>query len=189
MTVRFARIYSMPAAPPQPPREFGVAILSRFPVTSWANDTLTRLSTQEATLVPTRMPGLLEASVDVRGTIVRFFDTHLDYRSDPGVRRQQVDEMIAYLGSVPTPTVVPGDLNATPDAPELRPLLDKLTDVAPTMGGAGLTYPSDHPAKRIDYVLSSMDFRVRAVAVPATVASDHRPVVVDLSLDAARRRR
>jgi endonuclease/exonuclease/phosphatase family metal-dependent hydrolase len=100
LAVRFARIYSMPAAPAQPPREFGVALLSRFRVTSWANDTLTRLSTQEANPVPTRMPGLLEATIDVHGTVVRMFDTHLDYQSDPGVRRQQVAEMLAYIGAV-----------------------------------------------------------------------------------------
>jgi endonuclease/exonuclease/phosphatase family metal-dependent hydrolase len=94
--------------------------------------------------------------------------------------------MLAYIGSAATPTVVLGDLNATPDASELEPLLVKLADAAPAMGDAGLTYPSDHPAKRIDYVLTSAHFRVRGVAVPATVASDHRPVVVDLSLGSAR---
>ena len=97
--------------------------------------------------------------------------------------------MLAYIGAVPTPTVVLGDLNAISDDAGLRPSLDKLTDAAPAMGDEGLTYLSDHPPKRIDYVLTSAHFGVRAVAVPATVASDHRPVVVDLSLDAARRRR
>src|SRR5438132_771197 len=41
MEVRFARIYEIPNDDPaRPPRQFGVALLSRFPVVSWRNDTL-----------------------------------------------------------------------------------------------------------------------------------------------------
>ena len=47
MSVRFARIYRIPNPDPaQPPREFGVALLSRFPIDAWQNDTITRLSTR-----------------------------------------------------------------------------------------------------------------------------------------------
>src|SRR6266513_1867243 len=49
MQVRFARIYQFAGAHPQdPPREFGVALLSRFPILEWSNHIITRLSTQES---------------------------------------------------------------------------------------------------------------------------------------------
>src|SRR5438309_6175564 len=49
MDVRFAPIYHIASPEPdRPAREFGVALLSRLSVVSWRNDTLTRLSTQEA---------------------------------------------------------------------------------------------------------------------------------------------
>jgi endonuclease/exonuclease/phosphatase family metal-dependent hydrolase len=179
MQVRFARIYRIPNGD-QPPREFGVALLSRFPIVAFRNDTLTRLSTQETTPVPAPAPGLLEARLDVRGTQVRVFNTHLDYRANPAVRRQQVAEMVRYIGSTASPTLVFGDLNATPDAGELQPLLAALRDTWPAGAGPGLTYPADKPEKRIDYVLVSPHFSVRSAAVPVTEASDHRPVVVDL---------
>src|SRR5438477_10834501 len=84
MEVRFARIYQLRASSDTlPPREFGVALLSRYPIIRWANDSLTRLSTQDPNPLPQRMPGLLEAVVSVRGVPVRVFNTHLDYRSDP----------------------------------------------------------------------------------------------------------
>src|SRR5512132_1585328 len=100
MEVRFAGIYRIPAADTtKPPREFGVALLSKYPIVRWRNDTLTRLSTQESNPVPAPAPGLLDALIDVHGTAVRVFNTHLDYRADPRVRRQQVAEMLSYIGA------------------------------------------------------------------------------------------
>lgn len=183
MTVRFAPIYRIPAAAAGSPiREFGVALLTRFPVASWRNDTLTRLSTQDPNPVPSPAPGLLEATLDVRGTRVRVLNTHLDYRADPRVRRQQVLEMVVYVRATSEPTIVCGDLNATPDAPELAPLLAHLHDAWSAGRGPGFTYPADAASKRIDYVLVSPQFNVVAASVPDTQASDHRPVIVDLSL-------
>jgi len=184
MQVRFARIYRLaPLASGQPMREFGVALLSRLPVVDFRNDSLTRLSTQEEHPVPTRMPGLLEAVIDVNGVRVRVFDTHLDYRADPSVRTQQVAEMLDRIDSSRMPTLVFGDLNAGPSSPELQPLLARLHDTWPVSTGPGFTYPATAPAKRIDYVLTSPDFHVSHAEVLATEASDHRPLVVDLRMN------
>jgi endonuclease/exonuclease/phosphatase family metal-dependent hydrolase len=183
MEVRFAPIYRLPGADPtRPPREFGVALLSRYPIVRFENDSLTRLSTQDANATPAPAPGLLDATIDVRGTRVRVLTTHLDYRADPAVRACQVAELLALTGPSGTPTLLLGDLNAPPDAPELQPLLRRLRDAWPHSAGPGLTYPAAAPTKRIDYVLVSPDVRVRAARVPDTRASDHRPVVVDLVL-------
>ena len=187
MQVRFAHIYHLPGAgATRPAREFGVALLSRYPIRRFRNDTLTRLSTQAADPTPAPMPGLLAATIDVRGTAVRVFNTHLDYRADPRVRARQVAELLARVGAPDTPTLLFGDLNAEPDAPELQPLLRRLRDAWPAAAGAGATYPAAAPAKRIDYVLVSPHFRVRAASVPAANASDHRPVVADLVLGGRR---
>jgi endonuclease/exonuclease/phosphatase family metal-dependent hydrolase len=184
MQVRFAPIYSLPGADStRPTRQYGVAVLSKYPIVRWRNDTLTRLSTIAQDPAPAPAPGLLEATIDVNGIAVRVFNTHLDYRSDPRVRKQQVEEMLAHLGDAPEPTLVLGDLNATPEAPELQPLLRRLRDAWQSKAEPGFTYPADKPAKRIDYVLTSIHFRVRSAAVPVTEASDHRPVLVELLLD------
>lgn len=182
MEVRFAPIYRLaPSNDTLPPREFGVALLSRFPIVRSANDSITRLSTQEPDPTPRRMPGLLEATLDVRGTLVRVFDTHLDYRSDPRVRSTQVTEMLEISDRMGQPTVLCGDMNAKPDAPELQPLLHRFHDSWSARTDSGFTYPAEHPTERIDYIL--VDFiRVRSTRVVATLASDHRPVVADLVL-------
>lgn len=184
MQVRFAPIYRIPNANPAlPMREYGVAVLSRFPITAFVNDSLTRLSTQDANAAPARVPGMVDALVSVAGRSVRVLVTHLDYRADPAVRIQQIAETLDYLSRRSIPTILCGDLNAPPDAAELNPLFRSLRD-SWTLAGTGdsLTYPAAAPMKRIDYVLTSPHFEVRSARVPASMASDHRPIVSDLTL-------
>ena len=187
MNYRFARIYQLPVSDPsKPPREFGVAILTRFPIVSFTNHVITRLSTQEANPVPQPLPGFLEATLDVNGTKVRVFDVHLDYRRDPAVRAQQVADMLRYVGDVSGPTLMFGDMNANPDAPELQPLFAKFRDTWPYAQDPGWSAPARNPRGKIDYVLTSQGFRVVKAWIPQVYASDHLPVVVDLVMEGSR---
>jgi endonuclease/exonuclease/phosphatase family metal-dependent hydrolase len=180
MSVRFAPIYRLPGAGAAPMREFGVAILSRGEIVEFHNHLLPRLSTQSAATEPELLPGFAEARVDIAGTRVRVFTTHLDYRADRRVRDRQVAQTLERLNAVSGPIVLMGDLNASPDAPELAPLFRRLRDVWPSGIDRGLTYPASTPARRIDYVLVSEELRALDVRVPAVTASDHRPVIADL---------
>lgn len=183
MEARFAPIYVLPSLTPGgAQREFGVALLSRFPIVRFRNDTIARLSTQVQNPAPSPAPGLLDAVLDVQGHPVRVFNTHLDYRKDPAVRAQQVQQVLGFIGDLGVPTLVFGDMNAAPDAPELQPLLQRLHDAWSGSTSPGFTYPAEAPRERIDYVLVSPQFTVRSVRVPDTKASDHRPVVAELLL-------
>lgn len=183
MQQRFASIYQIPAGDStNPPREYGVAILSKCPIVSFTNHMLTRLSTQEPNAAPAPMPGFLESAVDFGGTRIRVFNTHLDYRADPIVRRQQVSQMLGIIGQSGVPSLLLGDMNAPPNAPELQPLFGRLRDAWLGQAEAGLTYPATAPVRRIDYVFTSPHFSTRSASVPVTLASDHRPVVADLVL-------
>lgn len=181
MQVRFAPIYSIrDSVGSGVTREFGVAVLSRYPIVDSKNHSITRLSTQQQNATPALAPGFLETTIDVHGTRIRAFSTHLDYRGNPVVRQQQVAEMLSIFGSSAGPIVLFGDLNATPTAVELSPLLQKLQDAWVPAPGNDLTYPADKPVKRIDYVLTSSDFVSSSSIVPVTEASDHRPVIANL---------
>ncbi|MCF2434967.1 endonuclease/exonuclease/phosphatase family protein [Streptomyces thinghirensis] len=155
MRVSFAPIYSLdPVEAGSPRREYGVAVLSRFPIRSATNHEITRLSTQDENPVPAPAPGFGEVTLKVRGVPVQVFVTHLDYRSDPAVRRRRSPtpdgswhrERAALPGAR---QVLLGDFNAEPAAPELRPLWADLRDAGTGTGG---TYPAAAPVKRIDYV-------------------------------------
>lgn len=186
MRVSFAPIYSLdPVTAQGPRREYGVAVLSRFPVRSATNHEITRLSTQDEDPVPAPAPGFGEVTLKVRGVPVQVFVTHLDYRADPAVRVAQVADtrriMARERAARPgARQVLLGDFNAEPSAPELGPLWRELRDAA---AGAPGTYPAADPVKRIDYVAVGRGVRVRGVSVPEeAVASDHRPVVAELTL-------
>jgi endonuclease/exonuclease/phosphatase family metal-dependent hydrolase len=184
MNYRFARIYQIPNADAsRPPREFGVAMLSRFPIVSFENHIITRLSTQEENPKPQPLPGFLDATIDVNGTRVRVLDVHLDYRRDPSVRAQQVMDMLKHVGNNVMPTLMFGDMNANPDAPELQPLFAKFHDTWPYDQDPGWTGPAKSPRGKIDFVLTSDGFRVVKAWIPHVYASDHFPVVVDLVME------
>lgn len=176
MRVFFAPIYDLdPLTPGAPRRQYGVAILSRLPMPYTVNHEITRLSTQDPNPVPAPAPGFAEAVVIAKGVAVHVYSTHLDYRADPTVRAMQVADMLRIMS--PGPTLLLGDFNAQPAAPELSPLWDKVT-AAPV----GPTYPADVPAQRIDYVTVSAGIQVPWATVPETLASDHRPVLAEVSI-------
>ncbi|MBB3050331.1 endonuclease/exonuclease/phosphatase family metal-dependent hydrolase [Prauserella isguenensis] len=189
MHARFAPIYSFD--PPQagdPRREYGTAVLSRFPIADFTNHELTRLSTQGPEAGPQPMPGFAEVVVRARGTLVHVYSTHLDYRGDPSTRETQVAETLDILAADSgAPRVLLGDFNAEPAAPELDPLWTELTDAYGEAGtGEGPTYPAEVPAKRIDYAAVSEEVDVLDAYVPdtdlAATASDHRAVVADVEV-------
>ncbi|HUQ46771.1 MAG TPA: endonuclease/exonuclease/phosphatase family protein [Gemmatimonadaceae bacterium] len=182
MEYRFARIYQLPGGDPsKPPREFGVALLSRYPVISFINREITRLSTQDSVAKPALMPGLLDATVNVNGRRVRFLNVHLDYRVNPSVRETQVAEILSFVGKETLLTILTGDLNASPDAVELQPLFVALHDTWKA-GVPGLTFSAAKPEKKIDYVLVSDGLCRTKSVIPRVYASDHFPLVVDLTI-------
>ncbi|MFE9923707.1 endonuclease/exonuclease/phosphatase family protein [Streptomyces sp. NPDC005774] len=178
MRVFFAPIYDLyPAVEGAERRQYGVAVLSRYPVIEAENHEITRLSTQTSDPVPAPMPGFAEVTVDIKGAHVHVYSTHLDHRADPSVREAQVADMLDVLAADRGPKILVGDFNAEATAPELAPLWQRLRDADPNGGG---TYPAVAPAKRIDLVAVSFGITVTGAEAVATEASDHRPVVTDL---------
>jgi endonuclease/exonuclease/phosphatase family metal-dependent hydrolase len=180
MRVFFAPIYDMdPATPGGERRQYGVAVLSRFPVLAAENHEITRLSTQVPGSPPAPAPGFAEVTVNVRGAHTHVYVTHLDYRADPSVRAAQVADTRRILAADHGPKILVGDFNAEASAPELAPLWEDLRNATP---GVGPTYPAVGPVKQIDFVTVSPDVTVTAAHAVATDASDHRPVVADVEL-------
>jgi endonuclease/exonuclease/phosphatase family metal-dependent hydrolase len=171
-----------PPVPGAPRRQYGTAILSTYKIRETTNTLLPRPLGGE-------QRGLLEALIKVRGIPVRVFNTHLQHDSQVE-RLAQVDRIRQVLATAQESVVLLGDLNATPDTPEIAGLTDLLVDAWVTAGvGDGFTFDAATPHARIDYVMSSGDVVARTAAVVATDAADHLPVVVDLALPGRELRR
>lgn len=80
------------------------------------------------------------------------------------------------------PVIVGGDFNAVPDSVEIQTMKEHFFDISEKLGN---TIPSDVPNEKIDYLFILSEFRnsyklIEGQVIPETVASDHRPVFVDL---------
>ncbi len=71
--------------------------------------------------------------------------------------------------------VLMGDFNVTPDNDVLSPIRERMVDTAELFGEEKLSFPSDKPVQKIDYIFVSRDIEIVSADIPAIVASDHRP--------------
>lgn len=175
----------------------------RWPDGEYGIATLTRLDIEAVETRRLPLPRLpyLEQRVAVKVHLRRdevelvLVNTHLGLLARE--RRVQVAYLQGWLGDVARryATVLCGDLNASPRAPELRGLDASLTDAfgshafgsqAFAGNARGLTFPARFPLRRIDHIRVSRQIACEAVTIPRTaltrVASDHYPVVADLDV-------
>lgn len=73
-----------------------------------------------------------------------------------------------------------GDLNVRPDNKVLDPIRAKMTDTASASSDPLLSFPSDKPNRKIDYIFTSPDIKVLSVEVPDKVLSDHLPITAEI---------
>jgi endonuclease/exonuclease/phosphatase family metal-dependent hydrolase len=157
---------------------WGNAILTRDPVLQTGAGTLPL----SHTLIPR---GYLWARVDVGGPEpLLVITTHLHHiEAEHDVRMEQVPVVVDFWNRRPY-SLVMGDMNAQPGDPEMD-LFSRagLVDSWAQAGkGDGLTFSSTDPHERIDWIWHTPDTKAVSADVPATTASDHRPVVVTLEL-------
>jgi endonuclease/exonuclease/phosphatase family metal-dependent hydrolase len=129
--------------------------------------------------------GYLWARVDVGGPEpLQVIATHLHHlEADHDVRLLQVPVLVDFWGQRPF-SLVMGDMNAQPGDPEMElfsqaGLVDSWREAGE---GDGFTFSSTNPYERIDWIWHTPDIRATSAHVPATTASDHRPVVTTLEI-------
>ena len=78
--------------------------------------------------------------------------------------------------------VLMGDFNLLPDSDILLPIRERMKDTADFLKDRTLSFPSDKPDRKIDYIFVSHDIEVISADIPPIVASDHRPHTADLNI-------
>ncbi len=152
---------------------YGMAILSRLPV----------VSSRNVVLPPGAEPrSALTARVRLAGGgEVVVVGIHL-YATEEE-RLAQARAVLGALADEEAPVILAGDFNSEPGSPVMRLFGEPWTD--PDKGGDRFTFPSDGPAREIDYILVRTPGVARVVGMDvldAPVASDHRPLVLELEL-------
>ena len=159
---------------------YGLATLSRYPIVLRSNAHLPNLPGLQ-------QRGLLRTDLDVDGTTVSVFNTHLQNGPDvTSLRVRQLAAIRPLVRATEHPAIFGGDLNSGPTSPMLRLAGTFARDVWLDVGtGRGRTAPAGSPRHRIDYLMYTAPLQVARADVLGPVISDHRAVAARFVLTAA----
>lgn len=158
--------------------EYGEGILSGYSFIASRNIPLPYTGSNEpraALMVTTVLPA---------GDTVIFIGTHFDHTGNEADRVLQAKKVNELLSGVRYPVILAGDLNAEPGSTPIL-ILEGLWGKAYDMAAPSPTFPSDAPAKKIDYVMYYPKDRWKVISsevICDDVASDHCALLVTLEL-------
>ena len=160
---------------------YGVALLSRHPVSAWE---IVRLPVLRA---PTpmwfrdhRLPALVRdeprvavaARVETPAGGLSVANTHLSFV--PWWNGRQLRALVRALGSVGRPLVLMGDMNMS------AARATSITGM--TQAATHLTFPADAPREQLDHILVDGRIQAGSSAAPRLPLSDHRALVAELDM-------
>ena len=155
---------------------YGLAILSRFPITR---------------ATPVRLPDGNEPRVALIAEIrlpdartIAVVNVHFDWVSDDAFRFAQASALAAVLDTISVPYILLGDFNDEPGSRTLTLFQQRAVELAKPASDR-LTFSSTEPVKEIDFVFAAPAAAwgggsARPVTEP--MASDHRPVLATVTL-------
>lgn len=161
--------------------QYGNALLSRFPILESQVFPIPGISEEEKKLcVWPEDRSHMRNVLDINGREIVVLSVH--YGLNPPEQKNAVAETLRLSEEENRPLVFLGDLNMEPDNPLLAPVFAALSDTAEKGEGSMLTYPSDEPTGKIDYLFQK-GFETLRSYVPVSTDSDHRPVAAVLELE------
>ena len=100
-------------------------------------------------------------------------------------RAKQIGELINIVNGIKNPVILMGDFNTFNGEREIQKLLDethlnykfKMDNESQTF-----THPTFHPKRRLDYILTSKQIKVKSYKVLNFHFSDHLPLLVDFKI-------
>ena len=150
---------------------YGMAIISRYPLSDVTNLRLPDGAEPRTSLIATV------------GTPQPFRLASVHFYANEQERIAQSTALLEFLDKRQgLPCVIAGDFNSKPESPVLKRFAEWHI---PAKGDDHLTFSSDKPRIEIDFILYRPDtaFVVREIdVIDEPVASDHRPLTVDLSV-------
>ncbi len=158
-------------------REFGHAILSKYPIEI--------LNRRLYDAFGTHYFGLLETRIVIGSHPVLFYVTHLS--PDTSLLRQQRQQLRTWMDENYGTKILLGDLNATPADANIVSIKQTMVDAFEGQSTA-YTFKSNNPTRRIDYILSTSNITFSNSAVIQNQHSDHFAIVANASVGASKLR-
>lgn len=159
-------------------REFGNALLTRFPIVHSHNHPFDFLPS----LVEDR--AMLEVKLNAGHIEVSAFVTHLSLA--PFLHKKQSAFILDVIDKQAGPAFIMGDWNMTPSSRTWRNVTKRLTDVwtENLEDSGGYTFPSKRPFRRLDYIFTTKEIGVieSKVVTLDKLASDHLPLLATLKI-------
>jgi endonuclease/exonuclease/phosphatase family metal-dependent hydrolase len=153
-------------------RQYGNAVLSRYPIQSWRNHYLTSYESEQR--------GALETEIAIGDQTISFYSVHLGL--DKQQRLKQVQELIRIAGATPNPVIIGGDFNATPNSEEINAMTAEFHNVFAGSPDA-LTVPAGDAKETIDYLFVRGKVHTGGEkTVIRALASDHYALLAELSI-------
>lgn len=156
-------------------REFGHAILSKYPIEV--------LNKRIYDAYTTHYHGLLETRIMINGFPMLFYATHL--ATDTTLLRLQRQQLSVWMDETYGTKILMGDLNAVPTSVNIQALKETRVDAFESQSNA-YTFKSNNPTVRIDYILGTSNITFSNSQVISTQASDHFPIVANASVGASK---
>jgi endonuclease/exonuclease/phosphatase family metal-dependent hydrolase len=158
--------------------EYGEGVLSKTTFLSSRNVVLPHSKGNEPRVA------LEVVTVLKSGDTIAFIGTHLDHLPEVKDRNSQAKKINKVFSSNRYPTIVAGDLNATPGS-EAIDILESVWQFSYDPNNIEPTFPSNNPRKKIDYVMTYPKKRwkvLKTQVIQDTLATDHCVYLVTLEL-------
>lgn len=164
----FAKAIDLPEGP------YGNGLVSRYPIMS-----------AEVIPVPDPVPRKYDGYYETRCLLkvglangLTVMVVHMGL--NPDEQANAVATVLTHLE--PEKCVLMGDFNVTSEDPVLAPIRERMKDTAEAFFKPRLSFPSDRPDRKIDYIFVTPDVTVVAADIPPVVASDHRPHTAEIRI-------
>lgn len=125
--------------------------------------------------------GFYEARCLLKATLegdITVLITH--FGLNPDEHRNAVSTILEHIAD--RKCILMGDFNVTPDNKVLDPIREKMIDTGADFPSSKMSWPSDAPRMKIDYIFISPDIELVSADIPEIVASDHRPHIAQIKL-------
>lgn len=152
--------------------EYGMAVLSKFPILGYQVHALPRGAEPRCALVVRVNTGRLMGEIC-------FVGIHNDWTRE-NLRVAQCEALVGKTKRISGPVILAGDFNAGRDSQSVGFLLESGFEILAKEKSH--TFPSNHPKMEIDFIMAK-GIKYKSFShsvIDERIASDHRPVFVEL---------